>query len=188
MPPKTRFTRTDVISASFDVAKAEGIHALTARKIASQLKSSTAPVYSHFEAMEELKREVLLKTKDLLFEYSIRPYTDRVFLNMGVGIAVFARDYPMLFRALFLETGQSKDIVVEYLKSLEERMIYDERFTSLPAEERRELLKKMWIFTQGLASLICAGLLDDDSDESIKEMLLGVGTPVIQSALGKQRT
>ena len=189
MPPKTVFKKEDVINAGFKIVKENGIKVLTARKVAKKLNSSVVPVYSNFESMEKLSKEVLKKAKDLLFEYITKTYTDRVFLNIGVGIAVFARDEKMLFRAIFLENESVlyKDIVDEFIKSMRVQMKKDRRFTKMTEDERSALLNKMWIFTHGLASLICVGLVEDDSNEYVTEILLDVGSAVIGKALEESK-
>jgi len=188
MPPKTVFTREDVIQAAFDVVEYQGMQGLTVRKVARELKSSTAPVYSNFESMGELEREVVRRAKDLLLSYTRRPYTERVFLNMGTGYAIFAREHSKLFSAIFLERGDFKYIIDEFLNSLGKEMINDTRFTAMSAERRDALLVKMWIFTHGLATLICVGLSEDSSDEYIITTLMAVGSAVIGAALAQSKS
>lgn len=185
MPPKTVFSKNDVIEAAFEIVQRQGMHELTARKVALELKSSTAPVYSNFESIKGLEREVIKKAKDLLLGYTQKPYTKRVFLNMGTGYAIFAREHCRLFSAIFLERGDFKDIVDEFLESLRKELVSDKRFTAMSSERRDALLLKMWIFTHGLATLICVGLSKDDSDEYIIKTLLAVGGAVIGAALAQ---
>jgi len=179
MPPKTVFTKDDVITAAFEVVQKQGIQALTAREVAHKLKSSTAPVYSNFDSMKHLEREVIKKARDLLLDYMTRPYTEGVFLNMGVGYACFAREQCSLFRALYLEKNDYKDILDELEGSLRKEMGKDVRLSTLDDQDRYSLLDKMWIFTHGLATMICVGLSEDVSDEYIIETLRDVGSAVI---------
>ena len=187
MPPKVVFTREDVIQAAFDFVREEGLKKLSARKIARRLKSSTAPVYSQFSSMKELELEVLRKAEDLLLQYTREPYTERVFLNMGTGYVFFAREYSELFRALFLGRGVSRDVVEDFNDFIREDMLKDSRFVAMPANDRDVLLQQMWIFTHGLAALVCVGLVEDDSNEHIIDTLLEVGTTVVASALAKSQ-
>jgi AcrR family transcriptional regulator len=184
MPPKETHTKQDIIQAAFVIAQKNGFHALTARKLAARLQCSTAPVYSHFESMHELEREVIRKARDLLFEYATRPYTDRVFLNMGTGIVLFARDQSELFRALFLERRIFGDILDELRSNLLEKMKADDRFATMPTEDRTALLDTMWIFTHGYASLICVGLIEETNQEQIIEKLNEVGSVIVAAAIG----
>lgn len=187
MPPKTKYTRSEVVEAAVRVVEEKGLRALTARRVATKLRSSTAPVYQHFTAMDELASAVVRKVQKSLLEYTSRPYTDRVFLNMGTGVALYACEHRRLYRALLLEGDGYSDVVGEFLDILESDMTKDTRFTSLSEGERRLLLRKMWTFTHGLASLICVGLIKDCSREYIIKTLVDVGTDVIGATLEKHR-
>ncbi len=187
MPPKNKHTRDDVILAAVSVAEEFGLHALTARKVAQRLGSSTAPVYQQFATMDDLALAVIGEAKRSLLEFTRRPYTDRVFLNMGVGIAMFACEHSLLYRALMLEGSSYSDVVHEVVDTLDTEMTGDRRFVSLSDSERRELLMKMWTFTHGLASLICVGLVKECSQECITKTLMDVGTDVIGATLAKRQ-
>jgi hypothetical protein len=50
-------------------------------------------------------------------------------------------------------------------------------------EDSKQMLNKMWVFTHGLASLLCVGLVDDESDEHIVSILDSVGTVVIKATI-----
>ena len=89
---KTVFTREDVIAAGLKVMARDGLSQLSARRVADELNSSTAPVYSNFASMEELadavKREavaelrqtalVLFPGKADVFDLVIAPRMERV--------------------------------------------------------------------------------------------------------------
>jgi AcrR family transcriptional regulator len=187
MPPKIKYTKDEVIKAAVSVVEENGLNSLTARSVAVRLGSSTAPVYHHFATMDTLALCVIRETQRALLEYTSRPYTERVFLNMGTGVAMFACEHSQLYRALMLEGDRSSDVVREFLGILESEMIKDERFASLSSGERRVLLRKMWIFTHGLASLICVGLIKDCDQEYITKALLDVGSDVIGATLAKHK-
>ena len=188
MPPPIHFTRDQVIQAAFDIVEKQGMGVLSARNVAKQLQSSTAPVYSYFNSIDTLKREVLKQAEELLTGYIEKPYTDRIFLNLGTGIALFARDHRELYHSLFLEKNEFQDIVDSFLTNMQNFLRKDHRFTAMPVEDRNTMLYKMWIFTHGLATLICAGLVEDDSQAYIVNTLDEVGTAVIGAALAASRT
>lgn len=187
MTPKIQFTKPDVVQAAFEVMQNQGLQGLTARNVATQLGSSTAPVYAHFENMKELEVAAVRKARDLLVDYTTRPHTDRVFLSMGVGIAKFARDHAQLYRAIFLERKEFRIVVDEFLQALAGEFAKDQRFGSMAEEDRKQMLNKMWVFTHGLASLLCVGLVDDESDEHIINLLDSVDTVVIKAAIANCR-
>ena len=106
MPPKTTFTKKDVIDAAMAIVIEHGLKELTTRKVAEKLGSSPAPVYSCFQSKFELEKEVIKTIKDLLYQYSKNNYTEFYTLNMAVGLVLFARDYSQLFKSLFLENNE----------------------------------------------------------------------------------
>ena len=185
MPPKVKFTQEEVVRAAMAVVEESGLHSLTARRIATRLGASTAPVYQSFATMDALASAVVKETQHLLLDYTSRRYTDRVFLNMGTGVAMFAHEHPELYRALMLESNSYGDVISEFLETLESHMKEDSRLTSLSDIERRELLGKMWVYTHGLASLICVGLIKNCNQALIMDKLMDVGADVIGSTLAK---
>ena len=187
MPPKLKFSREKVVKAALSVVDQLGLSSLTARNVAIKLGSSTAPVYSHFKTMDELARAVIMEIKRQLLDYTTRPYTDRVFLNMGTGIGMFAFEHRLLYRALMLEGNSHSDVVHEILEILESDMTKDPRFTTLPTGDRHVLLTKMWTFTHGLASMICVGLIKDCDQAFITKALLEMGTDVIGATLTRHK-
>jgi len=187
MPPKIKFSKNEVIGAAMSVVEEKGLNSLTARNVAFKLDSSTAPVYNHFTTMDDLALSVMKETQRVLLEYASRPYTDRVFLNMGTGVAMFALEHPRLYRALMLEGDNYSDVVREFFETLEADLTRDSRFISLSDGERHLLLNKMWTFTHGLASMICAGLIKDCDQDYIINTLMDIGSDVIGATLAKHR-
>lgn len=185
MPPKTKYTKNKIITGALKVVEENGLNSLTARSVASKLRSSTAPVYSHFATMDALALEVMRETQKLLLEYTSRPYTDRVFLNMGTGVAMFASEHPLLYKALMLESNSYVNVVSEFVDILQAELIKDRRFVDLSDGERSVLLRKMWTFTHGLASLISVGLIRDCNQDYIVKTLMDVGSDVIGATLAK---
>ena len=59
MPPKSKFTREQVIAAALDVTRKKGIAGLTARGLAAELASSAKPIFGLFQNMEEVQKEVI---------------------------------------------------------------------------------------------------------------------------------
>ncbi|HEX2954271.1 MAG TPA: TetR/AcrR family transcriptional regulator, partial [Bacillota bacterium] len=182
MPPKITFNHDDVVAAGLEIVKENGIHELSARKIAERLRSSTAPIYSSFGSIEALKHDVLSKAKQILLEYTGDSYTDTPFLNMGVGVVLFAREYPMLFRALFLESFGYKDIIDDLFKQLLRVMDSDATLTSLSSDEKKLLLERMWIFTYGLATIVCVGQIEIKDKDDVIRILDPMGHAAIQLA------
>ncbi len=185
MPPKAVFNRDDIITTAFEIVRKSGFRDFSTRKIADELNSSTAPVYSYFSSIDELKSEVLERAEKLMLEYTMKPYTKSVFLNMGTGLVLFSQENRELFRALLLESGETRSIIEKILKELTEELERDELLSLLPKKERREVMNRMAIFTHGFASLLCVGLIDDVSKNTAIKTMLNMGRDVINVALKK---
>lgn len=59
MPPKARISKELILDKGFEIARNEGIQALTARRLAEDLGCSTRPIYRVYNTMEDLKRDVV---------------------------------------------------------------------------------------------------------------------------------
>jgi AcrR family transcriptional regulator len=192
MAPKNSTTREEIIETAFAIVQQEGMASLTARNVAQKLGLSTRPVYSHFASMKDLQQEAMRKARELMQAYVSKRYTNDIFLNMGTGAAFFARDHKALYRILFMENNDFKDLLNDFRLDLSKQMKKDERFTRMTQKERDDLLNKMWIFTHGLASFICVGLMEEDSDlfiiETMKKVGSAVGTAAVKESLKHKNT
>jgi len=185
MAPKTIYSRDDIIRAAFKLVRKSGFRDFSARKVADEFNASTAPVYSYFSSMDELKSEVLLNAEKLMLDYTMEPYTKSVFLNMGTGLVLFAQENRELFRALLLESGETRVLLKNFLKALISELDRDELVSLLPPKERKEVMNRMAIFTHGFASLICVGILDEVSRKEAIKTMYDMGRDVIETALLK---
>ncbi len=185
MPPKTTFTKEKIIVAALELVRKNGISAISARNVAKALDSSVAPIYSCFSSTEKLKKAVLQMANNILIDYSTKDYTDKIFLNMGVGYVRFARDEKNLYRAIFLEDNHFNDISDEFFQFMMFRLSQDNDFEEMPKEQVQNLFKDLWIFVNGMANMICVGILKENSDREIIENLARVGAAIITSYLGE---
>ena len=58
MPPKSKFTREEVIAAALELVSEKGMSALTSRDLGARLGSSARPIFTLFSSMEEVQEEV----------------------------------------------------------------------------------------------------------------------------------
>jgi len=185
MAPKTIFSRDDIVNAAFEIVKKSGFRDFSARKVADEMNASTAPVYSCFSSMDELKAAVFQKSGELMLEYTMKPYTKSVFLNMGTGLVLFSQENRELFRALLLESGETRMLFENFITTLLQELDRDELISLLPEKERKEVMNRMMIFTHGFASLICVGLHDEVTKKDAIKIMYDMGRDVIESALSK---
>ena len=90
--PRVKFTKKDILKATYDIMKQDGIQNISARKIANKFKGSTAPIYANFSTIEEENGDIkkaeelcrhLFYIAELYEKYSdaemIKAYHERVF-------------------------------------------------------------------------------------------------------------
>lgn len=179
MPKKTMFTQEEVIEAAFELFKHEGMESVSARKIAARLNSSTAPVYSCFNNIDELKGALLEKSLKLLLTYTEQEYTPDIFLNIGVGLLEFAKEYGLIYRALFIESNSHQHILEEFIAKNLLQMKKEKSLGILSEEDLKSILEKLTVYTHGLASFICARMIADTSREYLIKTLGDVGADII---------
>ena len=183
MARPAKVTKEEIVSAGLAVVDAEGLTALSARRVARQLGVSTAPVYVCFSSMDALTEAVMQEAVALLLAYTRRLHTDRPFLNIGTGTVLYSKEHPTLYRALFLEGDRFEKLVRRFLAEITRDMANDGRFTHLPNVVRAQLLARMWTYTHGMASLIAVGITRRMSKDAIVRSLIEVGTPLIREVL-----
>lgn len=108
MPPKVRFQKNEIAAAALNVARKQGIDAVTARETAKELGVSVGPIFTWYETMEQLKADACKQAKGVYREYIERGLAGPVpFLGVGQQYLQFAKDEPELYRLLFLRKPDS---------------------------------------------------------------------------------
>lgn len=158
MPPKVKTDRDDIISAGFEVAKSEGVGAITAQSVSKVLKTSVAPIFRVFQTVEELRSATVEKINDFLTQY-MKEYSSGYseFLTYGLAYIQFAKKYPWLFEAIMLPcpTDIGERMTGEFAFAVDSAS----RLSGLDVESTEELFLNMWIYTHGMACLVYKGSL-----------------------------
>ena len=100
MPPKFKFTQTEIVEAAFKLVREKGWPALSTRSLADELGTSARPIYSHFKSMDVLEEEIAKKGVDLLYQYMVQARTGDPWHDHGIGYVLFAQEEKRLFRGL----------------------------------------------------------------------------------------
>lgn len=182
MVRKTKFTRDDVVSAAVSVIDSEGISQLTARKVAAEMGASTAPVYSNFRNMDDLAVAAKMAAVEIMMALLEKPGGQLQFINIGEGVLLFAKNHPYLYDALFLQPSTSYDPGPHIMDRILEKMATIPDLKPLQPVERLILLKKMAIFTHGMASEICNGFLEHYQWRELLLLLEEVGEALVAAS------
>lgn len=191
MTQHTVFTRKRVVQAAFELIREGGWEAVTARRIAERLGSSTMPIYSHLRSIAEVQEALREKGYALLRDFQQRSWTPDALMNLAFGYIAFARDEEHLFRFLFLERPAT--VGEEGLEHMGDS--FTEQFgdggeqaaalAELNPAAQGALMQHSWIFTHGLAVLVNSGSLGDCSDQTIIRLLNNAGEAFYLWAAGR---
>jgi AcrR family transcriptional regulator len=179
MPKKAIFTKDHILNKAFEMLEKKGLEEITARNLAKVLKSSPAPIYGFFKSMDDLKKELIERSKGMFMEYVKSEQTDLPFLDTGMGIVIFAREEKQLFRSIFLRENSYKGLIQEFKELIQEEMSRDERFDQFPEEKKETLFLDCWTYAHGLATLVSTGYFENPSNDFIKERLMSGAASII---------
>ena len=183
MPPKQQYTREDILDAAFTLMREEGLPGLSVRKIAERLHCSTAPVYTYCRDMVEVREAVMEQALALLMDFTDRDYTYDVFLNVGVGLLVYARENPLLYRELFMNGNRYSHMLKKFNDSRIKAIQSEPFANALDQEKLRAIYDKLAVFSHGLAAMVCADMLADTSDSFFIKSLMEAGADFMGSAV-----
>lgn len=185
MPPKAKFTKEEIIEAALAIVRKQGMEALTARALGSRLGSSSCPVFTVFQNMEEVQKEAVLAARALYKEYIRQGLQERpAFKGVGSRYILFAVQEPKLFQLLFMTEQESIPDLAHVLPLIDES--YDEILLSImngygiSENSAEELYRHLWIYTHGIASL-CATNMCRFTGEEIDGMMTQVFISLLRS-------
>lgn len=175
-------TREDIIKGALEIVKEKGFEKLNAREVAKRLNCSIQPIFYQFKTMEELKNAVYEEIYKIYEQYMLSGIdTEKSYKSMGNAYVKFARDYPELFKILFMQhcgVNSSNFMKIDHLG--DKVIIEGQKFTKLAFNEQKDFHLKVWIFTHGIATLIATETLklsDSEIDkiiaDTVRQMLKG---------------
>ncbi len=156
---KQKLTKETILNAAFNVVRKSGMKSLSARSVANELKSSTQPIYAAFGNMKSLETEIVNNAiKYVADKYLLSPNSKNSFLRMGFGYLRLAMEERELFILLYTSGNRvinfEKDIYPIEIDKLIKNMKKTKELEGLNENQLKNVLKNMWIYVHGLASLI----------------------------------
>lgn len=166
MPPKSKFSKEEILAAAVGLTRRQGIEALTARALAQELGTSPKPIFGWFSSMAEIHGKVMEAAEGLYQQYLREDMAAGVYppyKASGMAYIRFAREERELFKLLFMRdrTGES---IGEDRESI--RPLLDLLMKNLGISEDTAYLLhlELWVYVHGIATMIATGYLDWDLD------------------------
>lgn len=173
MPPIVRYSKEKIVDVALKIVEEKGIDSVSARSVAKELGCSICPVFSCFESMDLLKKELLnemYRVYLLCVEENMKK-NNKPFKGTGIGYIEFAKKHKNYFKALFMSNIDDKLFnllgIDENNKKIE-RAISEEQ--EISKDEARRIHGYCWIFVHGIAVMQATGYCTF-SEEEIDEML-----------------
>ncbi len=161
MPPKVKYTKDEIGSAAFELVREKGIDYLTARNLAARLGTSTAPIFTAFSSIDEVREFVKNRAQKLFWEYLQEGFSSEIpFKGSGMKYIQFACDERELFKFLFMmpvkdmeKTGYfpGENVVSE---AVLDKVLYNYASSE---ENARKLYNHLSVYVHGIASTFAQG-------------------------------
>lgn len=169
MPPKTKFTKEQILDAAFEIANKQGFDGITIRKVADILGSSIAPIYVNFENLDELKYALAEKITKLIQDVVLSTSTHDAFLDIGAGNIRLALDYPQMYRDFHLNPNCRKYFKIDdsHYKKMMEKMSSSQKLEGFNQKQMGDILQIMALVTEGIIFSLLTKRLQSTYDELI---------------------
>lgn len=170
----TKISKDMILDTAFELAREKGIDSVSNREIAKKLNSSIRPIYYQFKNTEELKQQLYNKIEKYFYKFLFDNMNDDLpkYKQIGIKYVEFAKKEQNLFKLLFM--SDSNYFMTSFVDRDEEDYGKLTKFirlsTNLSDEEIESFHVLMWIFTQGIASLVASGTVKF-KDNQIKDLL-----------------
>ena len=161
-------TKENIVKGAVKLINDNGWLNLNARSLAKHLGISTKPLYRIYNNMDEIKKDVLIEINRQYDEF-IKSKIDskKALLTLCIAYVEFANDYKNLFCSLFLSDNLK-------WKKIED--VFDEKWNQstiinlvnkhgFSFEEAKELFLHMWLYSNGLATLIATNQIKLDEEK-----------------------
>ena len=147
---------------------------LNARNLAKELKTSTKPLYRIYSGMDEIKEDVYKEIYKQYDEFiTSRVDNKNAIVTLCVAYVEFAKKYQNLFISLFLSNNlkwQSIDDVLNE-KWNQGAIINLVNKQGYSFDKAKELFMHVWLYSNGLATLIATNEIKLDDKEIITRIV-----------------
>lgn len=171
MAKQVKYTREFILKESYNLLKEKGFEELTARNIAKHIKASPVPIYSTFESLDNLKREILQFAKSELLNRIRDIQEENLILKIGIGIVRFAEEEKRVFSSLFFEQKLYLEMLDDFNEKLLDYSENDIELKNMEKEAKMWLFHKCFVYVNGVAALANTGFLKFKDEKKLKENL-----------------
>ena len=170
--PNIKIPREKIIETALEITAESGIESATAKAIAKRLNCSTMPISWTFDTMENLKHALMIQATNFYNEYMAarKPQATKS-EAIALNYIQFAKDYPNIFKLLFMTEQKNNDISkVDIVGDREYAISAIKEVCSVNDEIATAMFANIWVLTHGIATLLVTKTADL-TDEQIRKMI-----------------
>jgi len=174
MPSICSVTKEEIIKKAVVLVNKKGWSSINARELAKSLKISTKPLYRVYNNMDEIKNDIYKEIYNQYDEFiTTRVDNKKALVTLCIAYVEFAKKYTNLFITLFLSNNLKWKSVDDVLNEKWNQgaiinLVNKEGYTFL---EAKELFMHVWLYANGLATLIAKNNINIDDKEIIKRIV-----------------
>lgn len=170
MGKSCELTKEAIIKKAVVLVNKKGWNGLNARDLAKALKISTKPLYRIYQNMDEIKSDIYKEIYKQYDEFlTNRVDNKKALVTLCVAYVEFAKNYKNLFISLFLSNNLKWNSIDDVLneKWNQGAIINLVNKAGYTFGEAKELFMHVWLYANGLATLIATNELELDDKEII---------------------
>ncbi len=168
MAGKSVIDQKTLLKAAVTMVEKNGIESINARSLASAAGISTKPIYRIYKGLDELKTDVNEIIKKEYDEFIMRRVDNKnALITVCVAYVEFAGMHKNYFRSMFLSHNLKWTSVDDVLneKWNQSTIINLVNKHGLSFDEAKNLFMNVWLYANGLATLIASNELVIDNKE-----------------------
>lgn len=167
-------SKENIVKSAVKLINKDGWDALNARGLAKHIGISTKPLYRIYENMDQIKSDVLIEIHRQYDDFiTSRIDNKKALLTLCIAYVEFANDYKNLFCSLFLSDNLKWNKIED---------VFDEKWNQgviinlvnkhgFSFDEAKELFLHMWLYANGLATLIATNQIKMDAEKIMIRMI-----------------
>ena len=174
MPAIKELSKEHIVKVAVKMVNETGWDSVNARSLAKKLNVSTKPLYRIYKNMDEIKEDIYKEISRQYDEFiNSRIDNKKALITLCIAYVEFAQEYKNLFISLFLSNN---------LKWQNFENVLDEKWNQSTIinlvnkhgysfEEAKNLFMNLWLYANGLATLIATNELVIDEEEILVRLV-----------------
>lgn len=170
MPASCQVSKEMIVKKAVVMVNKKGWESINARELAKALKISTKPLYRIYQNMDEIKEDIYKEIYKQYDEFvTSRVDNKKALITLCVAYVEFAKNYKNLFISLFLSNNLKWKSIDDVLNEKWNQgaiinLVNKQGYTF---DEAKDLFMHVWLYANGLATLIATNQIDIEDKEII---------------------